>query len=614
MDNALRTQQQGDAAKLTSDAMIAPSTTEFDESKGVAGRVNSLVSQDNPLMQTAQTRAAQAANARGLRNSSTAVQAGQQAVIETATPIASADAQLFQQQALTNQAAKNRASEVNAGNITAVGSQNLSLMEQARQSNQSAGLERSRIASTEGMAARQLENQRVIATMDADSRLNLANVEAKYKTQIAGDQNISNAWGTMMDRIGVIQANPDLDPATKQAQIDGILGSFKAFAGFWSQASGRDVTKLLDFGMLGAGGGVGGGSAAAPAPAAGGAPNAQAGGGGGLVAGGGGSVGDSSTGTGPGSPGAAAVGDTEGSTPGTGANSATPSNPGFSTGVSNSTAGAIGAGLGMAVGVPGLGAVASAANAGVNAIGAATASPGTGGPAASAGSTAAAAAGAAGHSAAAQGAAGQAAADASMSGASPAAAAAAGAAAAAAADGQSGAMGEAGIAPGTTGDANSAGAGAAASAAGVGDSAGSGDGQGDAGSGGGGGGGGSSCVMATAMVASGAWAPTRKADLVRWCIEAMHGRPQGERIRRGYQFIGAKVGVPALRQNTLLGRYLAWTFVQTTNLLRGEPVAPLVRAHSRVWLILVAGVGACISTRTARRAWADLYREGDRNG
>ena len=102
MDNALRTQQQGDAAKLTSDAMIAPSTTEFDESKGVAGRVNSLVSQDNPLMQTAQTRAAQAANARGLRNSSTAVQAGQQAVIETATPIASADAQLFQQQALTD--------------------------------------------------------------------------------------------------------------------------------------------------------------------------------------------------------------------------------------------------------------------------------------------------------------------------------------------------------------------------------------------------------------------------------------------------------------------------------------------------------------------------------
>lgn len=95
-----------------------PFTQEFDESKGVAGRVNSIISSGSPLMKSAQTRAAQAANSRGLMNSSLGVQAGQQALIETAMPMATADAGLFQTQALTNQAAKNTAGQFNSQQAT----------------------------------------------------------------------------------------------------------------------------------------------------------------------------------------------------------------------------------------------------------------------------------------------------------------------------------------------------------------------------------------------------------------------------------------------------------------------------------------------------------------
>jgi hypothetical protein len=122
------------AAKALTDANKVTATTgTFDETKGVAGRVNSLVSADNPLMQTARTQAAQTAAARGLVNSSLGVQAGQQAVINTATPIASADASLFQQQNLANQAALNSASTTNAQLGVSAGMQGLSLAQQAAQ-------------------------------------------------------------------------------------------------------------------------------------------------------------------------------------------------------------------------------------------------------------------------------------------------------------------------------------------------------------------------------------------------------------------------------------------------------------------------------------------------
>ncbi len=252
-------------AEVARQNKTVPVLQDFDESKGVGGRVNSITSSNSPLMETARTRAAQTTAKRGLMNSSIGTQAGEQAVIETATPIAQADASLYQQQRLTNQTAANNANVVNANNAIQSATtgrqmdlsneqQGRSLMEQARQFDKG-----------QSEASRQFDattQQRTdLAKMDVESRKELATIEAQFKNQIQNNTNISQAWGTLQDAISKIQNNPELDPATKAQLIQNNLDSFKSFSTFWGKATGGavDVSDLLNFNL--APGAAGGGEA-----------------------------------------------------------------------------------------------------------------------------------------------------------------------------------------------------------------------------------------------------------------------------------------------------------------------------------------------------------------
>lgn len=451
---AAPTQNYAEMAKAIGDSAQASATTgTFDESKGTAGRVQQLTDQGGSLMAAARTRAAQRSVRSGLQNTSTAAQAGEQAVIETATPIASADAQLYQQQQLANQNALNSVAIANANIRAQTGMAGLSLgenarqfdtglswdkdktgmtlMEQRRQFDQTMGLEgkkldqnQSQFNQTLGLEGRKLDvsqsqfsqtlglegqklaqqdsqfgqnlqlqrdnlaaqreqfaqslgldvaklnlsrdqmtqqqqqflaqlNQRdqelaqqqsqftsnlgqqaeqfranldlqrqnldaqreqfaqklgldkdqlqlnrdqlgqqdrqflaeldqraaqlqqqesqfvrdqqnkvTLANLDASNRERLMQLEAGYKTEIAGNENISRAWGTMMDSINQIQNNPDLDQAAKQTMISNTQASFQSFAAFWKKASGgtADVSDLLNFGPVGGSAGGSGGS------------------------------------------------------------------------------------------------------------------------------------------------------------------------------------------------------------------------------------------------------------------------------------------------------------------------------------------------------------------
>lgn len=139
---------------------IAPVTQDFDESKGVAGRVQSITSKASPLMQTARTRAAQNSASRGLLNSSIGAQAGEQAVIETATPIANADANLFQQQSLTNQAAKNAANTQNANNTINAGTSGAQLDVNERQAEATRAEQARQFGVSSGQQQQQIDAQR----------------------------------------------------------------------------------------------------------------------------------------------------------------------------------------------------------------------------------------------------------------------------------------------------------------------------------------------------------------------------------------------------------------------------------------------------------------------
>lgn len=242
------------AKDIAATGQYQATTGTFDEAKGVEGRVNRITSSDSPLMQLAGTRAKQQANRSGLLNSSMAVGAGQKAVIETATPIAQADASAYQQQALANQSSLNDAAMRNAAARAAAGTAGMNLGESARQFDTSDASQNRRfdqeLAQKESQFTRGLAHDVDMAKLDGQIRENLIGIEAKYKTEIASNENIANAWGTAMDQISKIQNNPDLDEATKQTLIENTLNGFKSFTGFWGKATGGavDVSDLLNFG------------------------------------------------------------------------------------------------------------------------------------------------------------------------------------------------------------------------------------------------------------------------------------------------------------------------------------------------------------------------------
>lgn len=221
-----------------------PVTQDFDESKGVAGRVQSLQTPSGPMgkiMKTAVTRATQAANARGVKNSSLGVQAGEQAVLETAIPIATSDANLYQQQSLTNQAAKNTAGQFNSGQATTAGMTGMqmdqsesqfgrNLGETARQFDTNNALARDQFGETRrqfdtntGLARDQLgENRRQFDTTSTLSR-DQFNSDAAFRQAQLAEQ--SRQFGSGQD---LTRELANKDDAFRNQQLAQQQGQFDA--------------------------------------------------------------------------------------------------------------------------------------------------------------------------------------------------------------------------------------------------------------------------------------------------------------------------------------------------------------------------------------------------
>jgi hypothetical protein len=77
----------------TTTVRSTPLISSVSQDETVSGQLRKLISEDSPVLQQAVGRTKQEAAARGLQNSSIAAQAGTQALISTATPIAQQDAQ-----------------------------------------------------------------------------------------------------------------------------------------------------------------------------------------------------------------------------------------------------------------------------------------------------------------------------------------------------------------------------------------------------------------------------------------------------------------------------------------------------------------------------------------
>ncbi len=108
--NTQVTANQADTATMQADER------EVDSKSTVQGQMNSLLDKGGDYMKRAETKGLQMANSRGLLNTSMAVGAAHGAAMDAAMPIATQDAQTYNNQSLTNQGYSNQANQVNTQN------------------------------------------------------------------------------------------------------------------------------------------------------------------------------------------------------------------------------------------------------------------------------------------------------------------------------------------------------------------------------------------------------------------------------------------------------------------------------------------------------------------
>lgn len=173
-----------------SDSNTQTRTVVSGSNETVAGQMDSLLKSGSPYMERARAGAMETANSRGLLNSSIAASAGEKAAIESALPIAQADAGTFKaaadyNTALANERAKYNADQGNAYNMA-------------------------RLEVDSGMVGKQ---------MDIDAQRAAAVTEQQGKLDLQAAQAQADASKTNSSLINNILMTTDLSPDRKAALL-----------------------------------------------------------------------------------------------------------------------------------------------------------------------------------------------------------------------------------------------------------------------------------------------------------------------------------------------------------------------------------------------------------
>lgn len=178
-------------------SQFAPDQREYNPVMGqveanqtVRGQLGDILKAGSPLLEAAKARAMQAANARGLQNSSMAAQAGEEALVNTALPIAQADAAAYQKQALVNQDITNQFLSMKEGAQLDLQKAYEAFKQNNFMFDKDEKLKRylndSQISSQEKVAAMQAAAQISAAQIHADSAIKAATLQADTELKAAG--------------------------------------------------------------------------------------------------------------------------------------------------------------------------------------------------------------------------------------------------------------------------------------------------------------------------------------------------------------------------------------------------------------------------------------------
>ncbi len=216
----------------------------------VSGQLDSILAQDGVHMQRARANALAMASESGLRNSSIAVGAAQGALIDRATPIAQADANIYDGAARDNQAAQNNLTgimtqqkftaaenEANRKQQTML-QQNEQAAADKRQADQIAAQERDR-ASQQALQRELFDKEQAAAAARAKETFDNTLKQMGYQNELANKnlpmQRQAELAAMTTDRINQILADGNLAPDAKQGAIRNVIDNANATAAMYEK-------------------------------------------------------------------------------------------------------------------------------------------------------------------------------------------------------------------------------------------------------------------------------------------------------------------------------------------------------------------------------------------
>jgi hypothetical protein len=281
MGKSLEAQKQQVFANLTpvKNAEAAKASTySYDPTKQetraeslVQNQLAAITSTGSKLNEAAEARAAQAANRRGLLNSSMAVEAGQKAVLDASLPVAQQDAGTFASADTANAQYANTAAQFNTAAKNTAGLQDAQLQTQVNIENMRKDLQQRlaeiQASTTLSTADKQAATQKAISdsdnaakmelqkmdgiiktslqNLDAASKEKLSQVEADNRQLLQTNISAANAYAQYAQALSSISTSDKMDAAAKQQAADNQLQSLQATLRAIGQVSGLDLSKYF---------------------------------------------------------------------------------------------------------------------------------------------------------------------------------------------------------------------------------------------------------------------------------------------------------------------------------------------------------------------------------
>lgn len=235
----------------TAGGLTSAITRDVDNKELLSTQVNNVIGADSPLMQQAAAKAKQAANSRGLLNSSMAVQAGQAAVMDRALPIAQYDAGVNSNVLNTNQANEQQSNTFNASQTQDINKYNTTTAQQNEQFNTNNQQDVNKFNAAEENKTNifNANEQNVIIKqlMDQSNKLQLADIEASYKNILQSEASAGAMYQQSVRNISDILQNPDLTPEAKTAAVANQNAMLVSGLNILGKIGGLNLDGLLTF-------------------------------------------------------------------------------------------------------------------------------------------------------------------------------------------------------------------------------------------------------------------------------------------------------------------------------------------------------------------------------